>query len=214
MAERGRRRGCGGCRGGRIRRLGEHGRQRSRWRNVTRPRSAASGSCSRATARQLVERLGLSISDPLAESGRRGSLRCRSPVQEARPWSVTLRGTRDIPGVAELGGLPLGRRHVAAPHEAARGRIDHCRRDLTSARRLPIYRPADSRCCPTRWHEDAHLALERHALRGRPLEAGSERRARSTRLSTRRVGTSAAGCSTTAASASVRCQSRITSAER
>ena len=87
--------------------------------------STASANCSKAAAREVVERLGMSISEPSADPI--GKVLCGAFTGPGQPGHGRHAPRPRQYGVRRLGGLPLGWRHMAVRHEAAGGRIDHCR---------------------------------------------------------------------------------------
>lgn len=108
--------------------------------------SAASGRCSKASARQVVERFGLSISEPSADPV--GKVLCGA---FAGPGSQTMVVSLVGPGNAGLAEWAVFRLAGGAwaflMKQPAAASITVAGSDIRQT--LPIYLPADSRCCPS-----------------------------------------------------------------
>ncbi len=108
--------------------------------------STASANCSKAAAREVVERLGMSISEPSADPI--GKVLCGAftgPGSQA--MVVMLRGPGNTGFVDWAVFRWAGGTWQFVMKQPAGASITAAGSDIRQT--LPIYRPADSRCCPT-----------------------------------------------------------------
>jgi hypothetical protein len=135
--------------------------------------AVATADCSIATATEIVLRLHLN--DPEVAANPVARVLCGSFTGPGSPNDGRVTpGTREQRLINWVVFRWIGDAWQFVMKQPAAASITAAGSDIRQT--LPVYRPSDSRCCPTGGTKDAHLALGRHTLPRRTVEPGHLRK--------------------------------------